>query len=59
MFGWAIALALIALVTVIAGFGGLAGTLVDLALIIFLVALIGAAIMLSLGLKAGKAIVGD
>lgn len=56
MFGWAITLALIALVAAILGFGGIAGTLADIAIIIFVLALIGSAILLVLGWKAGKAL---
>ncbi|WP_081095553.1 DUF1328 family protein [Erythrobacter donghaensis] len=34
MYGWAIALAVIALIAAVLGFGGLAGALVDIALIV-------------------------
>jgi len=55
MFGWAITLAIIALVAAILGFGGVAGFLADLALIIFVVALIASAIFFFLGWKGAKA----
>ncbi|MFW5634577.1 MAG: DUF1328 domain-containing protein [Erythrobacter sp.] len=54
MYGWAITLAIIALVAAILGFGGIAGFLADLALIVFIVALIGSVILFVLGWKAGK-----
>ncbi len=57
MYGWAITLAIVALVAAILGFGGIAGTLADIALIIFVLALIGTAIFFVLGWKAGKAII--
>lgn len=57
MYGWAITLGIIALVAAILGFGGIAGTLADIAIIIFAIALIGTVIALFLGWKAGKAIV--
>ena len=56
MYGWAITLGIIALIAAILGFGGIAGTLADIAVIIFVLALIGTAIALFLGWKAGKAI---
>ena len=55
MFGWAITLAIIALVAAILGFGGVAGFLADLALNIFVVALIASAIFFFLGWKGAKA----
>lgn len=57
MYGWAIMLAIVALVAALFGFGGLAGALANIALVIFVLALIGTAIFLFLGWKAGKAIV--
>ena len=56
MFGWAAFFAIIALVAAILGFGGIAGTLADIALFIFVVALVLAAIMFFLGWRAGKAL---
>lgn len=57
MFGWAIFLGIIALVAAILGFGGVAGTLANVAIIIFVIALVGTIVMLALGWKAGKSIV--
>jgi uncharacterized membrane protein YtjA (UPF0391 family) len=54
MFGWAITLALIALVAAILGFGGIAGALVDVAIIIFVIALVGSLLLLLGGWKAAK-----
>ena len=54
MYGWAITLALIALVAAILGFGGIAGFLADLALIIFVLALIGSVILFVIGWRAGR-----
>lgn len=56
MFGWAITLALIAVVAAILGFGGIAGALVDIAIIIFLLALVGSLILFLLGWKAAKGV---
>lgn len=56
MYGWAITLGVIALVAAILGFGGLAGTLANIAIIIFVIALIGTFVMLFLGWKAAKAV---
>lgn len=56
MFGWAITLAVIALVAAILGFGGIAGALVDIAIIIFVLALIASLIMFFLGWKAAKGV---
>jgi len=56
MYGWAITFAIVALIAAILGFGGIAGTLANIAMIIFVIALIGTAIFLVLGWKAGKAI---
>ncbi len=57
MFGWAITLLVVALIAAILGFGGLAGTLVDIAIIIFVVALIAGVAMLFLGYRAGRSLV--
>lgn len=56
MFGWAIALAVIALIAAILGLGGIAGALIDIALIIFVVALVGSLVLFFLGWKAAKGI---
>lgn len=57
MLGFAFTLLIIALVAAILGFGGIAGALADIAIFIFLLALVGGLILLFLGWKAGKAIV--
>ena len=57
MFGWAITLLVIALIAAILGFGGLAGTLVDIAIIIFVIALILGVVMLFLGYRAGRSVI--
>ena len=57
MFGFAFTLLIIALVAAILGFGGLAGALANIAIFIFVVALIGGLVLLFLGYKAGKAII--
>jgi len=57
MLGFAFTLLVIALVAAILGFGGIAGALADIAIFIFVLALVGGFILLFLGWKAGKAIV--
>lgn len=57
MLSFAFTLLIIALVAAILGFGGIAGALADIAIFIFLLALVGGLILLFLGWKAGKAIV--
>jgi uncharacterized membrane protein YtjA (UPF0391 family) len=57
MLGFAFTLLIIALVAAILGFGGIAGALADIAIFIFVLALVGGLILLFLGWKAGKAIV--
>lgn len=54
MYGWAFTLAIIALVAAVLGFGGIAGALVDIAIIIFVLALIGSLILFIMGWKAAK-----
>jgi uncharacterized membrane protein YtjA (UPF0391 family) len=54
MFGWAITLGIIALVAAILGFGGIAGALVDIAIIIFVVALVLSLVFLVLGWVGAK-----
>lgn len=56
MFGWAVTLALIAVVAAILGFGGIADALVDIAIIIFLLALVGSLMLFLLGWKAAKGV---
>lgn len=57
MLGFAFTLLVIALVAALLGFGGIAGALADIAIFIFVLALVGGLILLFLGWKAGKAIV--
>lgn len=57
MIGLAVTLLIIALIAAILGFGGLAGALAEIAIFIFVLALVGGLILLFLGWKAGKAIV--
>ncbi len=57
MYGWAFTLAIVALIAAILGFGGLAGGLANIALIIFVLALIGTVIFFVLGWKAAKNII--
>jgi uncharacterized membrane protein YtjA (UPF0391 family) len=57
MYGWALTLAIIAVIAAILGFGGIAHGLASIATIIFVLALIGTVIFLVLGWKAAKTIV--
>ena len=57
MLGFAFTLLIIAAIAAILGFGGIAGALADIAIFVFVLALIGGLILLFLGWKAGKAIV--
>ena len=54
MFGWAITFLIVALIAAVLGFGGIAGVAVEIAKIIFVVALILFAISLIYGLVAGR-----
>ena len=54
MIKWAIIFLVIAAVLAVLGFGGLAGALVDIAIILFFVALALFVIFLILGLLAGR-----
>jgi len=56
MYGWAFTLAIIALIAAVLGFGGVAGTLANIAIVIFVLALIGTLIFLMLGWKAAKTV---
>lgn len=58
MLGFAFTLLIIALIAAILGFGGIAGALADIAIFIFVLALVGGLILLFLGWKAGKSIAG-
>lgn len=57
MFGFAITLLIIALIAAILGFGGIAGALANIAITIFVIALIVGLVLLFLGWKATKAVV--
>jgi uncharacterized membrane protein YtjA (UPF0391 family) len=57
VFGFAITLLVIALIAAILGFGGIAGALANVAIAIFVVALIIGLVLLFLGWKAAKSVV--
>ena len=54
MYGWAITFAIIALIAAILGFGGVAEAFANIALVIFVIALILTAVFLYLGWSAAK-----
>jgi uncharacterized membrane protein YtjA (UPF0391 family) len=54
MFGWAITFLIIALIAAVLGFGGIAGTAIEIAKIIFFVALVLFAISAIYGLVSGR-----
>ncbi|MQT14071.1 DUF1328 domain-containing protein [Segnochrobactrum spirostomi] len=54
MMGWAITFLVIALIAAVLGFGGIAGTAIGIAKIIFAVALVLFVISLVYGLVAGR-----
>lgn len=54
MFGWAITFLVVALVAAILGFGGIAGTAVGIAKLIFIVALILFVISAVMGMMRGR-----
>lgn len=54
MFGWAITFLIIALIAAVLGFGGIAGTAVSIAKLIFFVALILFALSVVYGLITGR-----
>ena len=54
MFGWAITFLVIALIAAVLGFGGIADFAVDLARIVFFVALVLLVISLVVGLIRGR-----
>ena len=56
MYGWAITFAIIALIAAILGFGGVAEAFANIALVIFVIALILTAVFLYLGWSAAKRI---
>lgn len=56
MIGFAITLLIIAAVAAILGFGGLAGALADVAIFVFVIALIAGVVMFMIGRKAAKSL---
>jgi uncharacterized membrane protein YtjA (UPF0391 family) len=54
MLGWAITFLIIALVAAVLGFGGIAGTAVEIAKLIFFVAIVLFAISAVIGLLRGR-----
>lgn len=54
MFGWALTFLIVALIAAFLGFGGVAGTAIGIAKIIFFVALVLLAISLIYGLISGR-----
>ena len=54
MLGWAITFLIIALVAAVLGFGGIAGTAVEIAKLIFFVAIVLFAISAVVGLLRGR-----
>jgi len=54
MFGWAITFLIVALIAAVLGFGGIAGTAVSIAKLIFFVAIVLFAISLVYGLVTGR-----
>ena len=54
MLGWAITFLLVALVAAVLGFGGIAGTAVEIAKLIFFVAIVLFAISAVVGLMRGR-----
>ncbi len=49
MYGWAVTLAIIAVIFAILGFTGISGAVTDMALVIFVIAFIGTVIFAVLG----------
>jgi uncharacterized membrane protein YtjA (UPF0391 family) len=54
MLGWAVTFLVIALIAAVLGFGGIAGTAIEIAKIIFFVAIILFAIAAVIGLMRGR-----
>jgi uncharacterized membrane protein YtjA (UPF0391 family) len=54
MIGWALTFLLVALVAAVLGFGGIAGTAVEIAKLIFFVAIVLFAISAVVGLMRGR-----
>ena len=59
MFKLALIFGILALVAAILGFGGMAGALADIAIIIFVIALIVTALFLFLGWRAAQSVIGS
>jgi uncharacterized membrane protein YtjA (UPF0391 family) len=57
MFGWAITFLIVALIAAVLGFGGIAGTAIELAKIVFFVAIVLFVISAILGLVRGRSTV--
>lgn len=57
MIGFAVTLLIIAAIAAILGFGGVAGALANVAIFIFVVALVAGLILLVLGWKAAKSVI--
>jgi uncharacterized membrane protein YtjA (UPF0391 family) len=54
MLGWAVTFLIVALVTAVFGFGGIAGTAMEIAKLIFFVAIVLFAISAVIGLLRGR-----
>ena len=54
MLGWAITFLIVALVAAVLGFGGIAGTAVEIAKLVFFVAIVLFAISAAVGLLRGR-----
>ena len=54
MLGWAVTFLIVALVAAVLGFGGIAGTAVEIAKLIFFVAIVLFAISAAVGLLRGR-----
>jgi len=54
MFGWAITFLIVALIAAVLGFGGIAGTAIELAKIIFFVAIVLFVISALFGIMRGR-----
>jgi uncharacterized membrane protein YtjA (UPF0391 family) len=57
VFGFAITLLIIALIAAVLGFGGIAGTLANIAIAIFVIALIVGLVLLFLGWRTAKSVI--
>ena len=57
MFGWAIAFLIVALIAAVLGFGGIAGTAIELAKIVFFVAIVLFVISALFGIFRGRSTV--